>query len=161
MLFAEQIYAYCRLLQQRADVDIVLLGGSAEEDKATEIVQMRESGDRIEVALTGHSILEFVGLLAEVDLLLCGDTLALHIAPALGLPTVAIFGPTSFAEIHTFDGLIAKTREESLDCLVCQGDCNKELNCMSLLKMDHLVNLTIYHLHHATGRAESRTGKRD
>ena len=29
-------------------------------------------------------------LLSQVDLLICGDTLALHIATALGLPTMAV-----------------------------------------------------------------------
>ncbi len=150
MLYAEQIYAYCRLLRTHIDVDIVLLGGNAEEEKAARILSMRRPEDRVEAALTGNSILQFVGLLAEADVLLCGDTLALHIAPALALRTVAIFGPTSFAEIHTFDGLITKTRVATLDCLVCQGDCQKIDNCMSLMNLQTLVDLTLAQLSHGS-----------
>ena len=150
MLKAEQIYAYCQILLRKIDADVLLLGGDAEEEKGAAILAMRQPRDRIEAAFTGNSVLEFVGLLAEVDVLLCGDTLALHIAPALNLPTVAIFGPTSFAEIHTFDGLIAKTRVATLDCLVCQGDCQKHDNCMSLMDLAELVDLTLAQLSRAS-----------
>jgi len=149
MLYPEQIYSYSQRLRDRADVDVLLLGGDAETEKAASILAMRAPGDRIEAALTGHSVLEFLALLSQVDALLCGDTLALHIAPAIGLPTVAVFGPTSFAEIHTFDGLIAKTRVNSLDCLVCQGDCQKQRNCMTLMDLDELVELTLGQLQRA------------
>ena len=62
----------------------------------------------------------------------CGDTLAVHIASALRLPCVAVFGPTSLAEIPDFDGLIDKVAVSGLDCLVCYGDCDKPRNCMTL-----------------------------
>jgi heptosyltransferase-2 len=146
MLDPQQIYRYCKLLLDRVDADVVLLGGSAEAEKAATILSMRQSGDRIEAALTEDSVIEFVALLSQVDALLCGDTLALHLAPALGLPTVAIFGPTSFAEIHTFDGLITKARARGLDCFVCQGDCQKQDNCMTLIDLGELVELTIAQL---------------
>ncbi len=153
MLYAEQIYSYCRRLRERADVDMLLLGGNAETEKAAAILAMRRPGDCIEAALTGNSVLEFMALLSQVDTLLCGDTLALHIAPAIGLPTVAVFGPTSFAEIHTFDGLIAKVRARGLDCFVCQGDCQKQHNCMTLMDLDELVELTLGQLQRAAARS--------
>jgi ADP-heptose:LPS heptosyltransferase len=90
-----------------------------------------------------NSIAQFVAILANVDALLCGDTLALHVAAALGLPTVAVFGPTSPAEIFDFNGLIAKLWTSRLDCLICYGDCQKRDNCMSLIDLTELVNLTI------------------
>lgn len=146
MLSPEQIYEYSRSLCKRADVDVVLLGGGAEGEKVRSILQMRQPGDNIEAALTGDSVLEFVALLYEVDALLCGDTLALHVAPAVRLRTVAIFGPTSFAEIDTFDGLIIKMQARGLDCFVCQGDCQKQRNCMSLIDLNELVELTLVQL---------------
>jgi len=156
MLYPEQICRYARLLRQRIDVDVVLLGGNAEADKAAAIMAMRQPEDRIEVALTGDSVLDFLGLLSQVDALLCGDTLALHIATGLKLPTVAVFGPTTITEIHTYDGLIAKTRVESLPCLVCQGDCEKEQNCMSLMDLNELVELTVRQLRWGAGKSRDR-----
>jgi ADP-heptose:LPS heptosyltransferase len=146
MLYPDQIYHFARVLRERTDVDVLLLGGNAETEKAAAILSMRRPSDRIEAALTGNSVVDFLGLLSEVDALLCGDTLSLHIAPALGLPTVAVFGPTSFDEIHTFDGLIVKSRARGLDCFVCQGDCQKQQNCMTLIDLDELVELTVVQL---------------
>ncbi len=143
MLDAGQIYRYARLLGERAEVDTLLVGGRAEADKAAAILAMCGPDDPIRAALTENSVADFVAVLANVDALLCGDTLALHIAAALQLPTVAVFGPTSPAEIYDFNGLTAKLWTSRLDCLICYGDCQKRDNCMSLLDLAELVNLTI------------------
>ena len=142
MLNADQIYQYIRLLRDRIDIDVLLVGGSAEEERTNVVISLCNSEDRVRVALTASSIADFVAILNEVDVLLCGDTLALHIATALGLRTVAVFGPTSPSEIADFDGLVTKAWTEQLDCLVCYGDCTKQRNCMSLLDLEHLVGLT-------------------
>jgi ADP-heptose:LPS heptosyltransferase len=142
MLTAEQICHYIVVLSHRMDVDVLLVGGRAEAEKANAILEMCGKHDRLRVALTETSVAEFIAILNETDVLLCGDTLALHIATAIGLPSVAVFGPTSAAEILDFDGLIAKTWTPRLDCLVCYGDCTKQDNCMSLLDMDYLVKMT-------------------
>jgi ADP-heptose:LPS heptosyltransferase len=81
-------------------------------------------------------------VLAQADALLCGDTLALHVATALRLPTVCVVGPTSAAELADFDGLVAKAMVTELDCLGCYGDCRKTDNCMSLFHTADLVKLT-------------------
>jgi heptosyltransferase-2 len=129
-------------LRDRVEVDVLLVGGAAEVEKTNAIMVMCGAHSGVQVALTEKSIPEFVALLNEVDVLLCGDTLALHIAAAVGLPAVVIFGPTSSSEIFDFDGLLAKAWTNQLDCLGCYGDCAKDRNCMSLLELSHLVDLT-------------------
>jgi ADP-heptose:LPS heptosyltransferase len=146
MLYPEQIEQFARLLHDRADVDVVLTGGAGEAEKAAAILARFDESYRIGVALTPASIAEFVALLTQTHVLLCGDTLALHIASAIGLPTVAVFGPTSSAEIYDFAGLIKKVWTDRLDCLVCYGDCSKQDNCMSLLDIPELVGLTLAQL---------------
>ena len=146
MLNTERIHRYVRLLRQRADVDVLLVGGAAEAEKAKAIQAVSGPDDHIQTALTPTSIPEFVAILMQVDVLLCGDTLALHIATAIGLPTVAVFGPTSAAEIADFGGLVAKTWTPALDCLGCYGDCDKAANCMSLLDLEHVAELTVAQL---------------
>ena len=89
---------------------------------------------------SNHSPLEFSALIHECDVLLCGDTLALHIASALSVPSVALFGPTSSSEIHDYDGLIEKISWNALDCLCCYGDCRTGDDCMSLIPVDEIVN---------------------
>jgi ADP-heptose:LPS heptosyltransferase len=142
MLDAEHIARYARALRSRLDVDILLVGGATETRKAESILPRCDADGRVGVALTPSSIQEFVALLQQVDALLCGDTLALHVATAIGLPTVCVFGPTSEAEIPDFNGLIAKVSVKGLGCLGCYGDCSRTSNCMSLLMEEDLVDLT-------------------
>jgi ADP-heptose:LPS heptosyltransferase len=142
MLTAEQIYQYFLLLVQKLDVDVLLVGGRAENDKVNAILGLGSATPRLRAAVTDISVTEFAAILNETDALLCGDTLAMHIAAAIGLPTVAVFGPTSSSEIFDFDGLITKVWTPYLDCLVCYGDCTKKENCMSLLDLSYLVQLT-------------------
>ena len=159
MLNVEQIYSFIRCLCGGAKIDVVLVGGGAEEQKAKAISDLCNGEHRVRTALTSTSITEFVAVLEQVDVLLCGDTLALHVATAIGLPTVALFGPTSPAEIADFDGLVVKVWTDQLDCLVCYGDCAKQRNCMSTLDLEHLVALTRAQLTH-TRRQERDTSLR-
>ena len=142
MLEVDQIAAYARLARERLDADILLVGGPAEIGKTEAILAACGPGTPVRSALTSHSVPEFVGVLRQVDALLCGDTLALHIATAIGLPTVCLVGPTSSAELADFDGLVLKSSVDTLDCLGCYGDCRKVDNCMSLFDMGALVDLT-------------------
>ena len=143
MLDVAQVQQFIGRLRARVDADILLVGGAAEVAKTRAIVDAFGGDPHVQPALTERSIPEFVALLSQANVLFCGDTLALHIATALGLPTVAVFGPTSSAEIHDFDGLVTKVWTPDLDCLVCYGDCTKAGNCMSLLDIDRLVDLTV------------------
>lgn len=139
MLDAGQIVGLIRALWQRADVDVLLVGGAAEQDKTAAILTALPGEPRVMAALTGGSIGSFVAMLMQADVLLCGDTLALHVATAIGLPAVAVFGPTSIAEIADFDGLIEKIWAPGLDCLGCYGDCAKLRTCMTELDTAELA----------------------
>ena len=142
MLGPAQIAEYAQLARSRLNVDILLVGGPGEADKAKTTAAACGSDSPVRVALTSNSIPEFVAVLRQVDALLCGDTLALHIATAIGLPTVCVVGPTSSAELADFEGLIVKKSADALACLGCYGDCNKSENCMSLIGSEDLVDLT-------------------
>ncbi len=144
--------AYIALARAELDLDVMLVGGAAEEEKARAIVAMLGEDPRVQPFLTPASIAEFAATLMLADVLFCGDTLALHVATAIGLPTVAIFGPTSVAEIADFDGLVAKAWAHGLDCLGCYGDCAKSVNCMSSLDAARLVALTAEQLKRARRR---------
>jgi ADP-heptose:LPS heptosyltransferase len=137
---------YIRAAQHALGVDVMLVGGEAEIAKSDAIKAKFASDESVQLALTPESIPSFVATLMQSDTLFCGDTLALHIASAIDLPTVAIFGPTSAPEIPDFDGLVAKTWSRDLDCLGCYGDCGKTSNCMTQLDVAQLVSLTAQQL---------------
>lgn len=157
MIDAAQIAQCCALLRRTLDADVMLVGGAAEAEKTRMVLDLCGADERIRPVLTASSIPEFVAVLTQADVLLCGDTLALHIASAIGLPTVALFGPTSQAEIADFDGLIAKTWTDRLDCLCCYGDCSKAENCMTLLEPRRLAELVALQLRRAPAWQERST----
>ncbi len=71
--------------------------------------------------------------IAQCDALLTGDTLAMHIAWALNVPTAVLFGPTSLHEID-LDAHSVKMAAEELPCLACYlKTCEVDPHCMDRL----------------------------
>ncbi len=88
---------------------------------------------------TDNTLRHFFALLNLCDLLVTGDTLALHAATALNKKVVALFGPTSSAEIETY-GRIQKITSD-LDCLVCyKMTCDFKPNCMNSISHNLVFN---------------------
>jgi heptosyltransferase-2 len=79
-------------LQGEADADVILFGTSAEAGVATAIsAGMR----RPPVDLMGKTaIADLPALLSQCHLFIGNDSGAIHVAAAVGLPVVAVFGPT-------------------------------------------------------------------
>ncbi|MFA5011506.1 MAG: glycosyltransferase family 9 protein [Ignavibacteria bacterium] len=86
-----------------------------------------------------NSLREFASYINLCDVLVTGDTLALHVATALEVPSVCIFGPTSHTEIEDY-GLVRKIYP-NMDCLVCyKNKCDFKPNCMELVTTDMVFN---------------------
>lgn len=110
------------------DYYVFLYGGSYEKERNDQLSKLHAS--RVINTGTENSLREFFTLLNLCDILLTGDTLAMHAATALKKKVVALFGPTSANEIETY-GLITKI-QSNLDCLVCyKMDCDFDPNCMN------------------------------
>ncbi len=76
----------------RRDADVILFGTTAEAAVSCAIAS--ELG-RAPIDLVGKtSIAELPGLLSQCHLFLGNDSGAMHVAAAVGLPVVAVFGPT-------------------------------------------------------------------
>ncbi|MBM3293350.1 MAG: glycosyltransferase family 9 protein [Candidatus Aminicenantes bacterium] len=88
------------LLRRRLGANLFLLGGPRE--KAFNADLKRRSPVKIHDTGTGNSLLEFAGFLAEMDVVVASDTLAMHLALALKRKTVVLFGPTAPAEIELY-----------------------------------------------------------
>jgi heptosyltransferase II len=79
-------------LQAEADADVILFGtvGEANVSKAIS-AEMRQSP----IDLTGKTaIADLPALLSQCHLFIGNDSGAIHVAAAVGLPVVAVFGPT-------------------------------------------------------------------
>lgn len=81
-----------RALRARAAVNLVVLGGPADAAPCAQLTSAIGAGAHNRCGRT--SLLELGGLLRELDLLITVDSGPMHMAAAVGTPTVAIFGPT-------------------------------------------------------------------
>jgi heptosyltransferase-2 len=79
-------------LQSQADADVILFGTAAESAVSSAIAsEMRHPP----VNLTGKTaIADLPALLSQCHLFMGNDSGAMHVAAAVGLPVVAVFGPT-------------------------------------------------------------------
>lgn len=75
---------------------LVIIGGSADGDAARAIGEHAQAaGMPLPIDATGRlPLLASAALLARAGALITNDSLPLHLASAMGTPTVAIFGPT-------------------------------------------------------------------
>jgi heptosyltransferase II len=77
----------------------LLLGGPRERPLAAEVLRLAPEAGCVDT--TGNPVGEAMALLSLAALCVGGDTGLVHAARALGVPTVAVFGPTS-PEAHDF-----------------------------------------------------------
>jgi lipopolysaccharide heptosyltransferase II len=79
-------------LQSEVDADVILFGTAAETSVSTAIsAEMR----RPPIDLTGKTaIADLPALLSQCHLFIGNDSGAMHVAAAVGLPVVVVFGPT-------------------------------------------------------------------
>jgi len=87
----ENFLAVAKHFAEKPRVKIVLLGAAGDAPVAEAIASYLPGAEN----RTGKtSLAEFMAALASVRLVVCNDSGAMHLASALGVPTVAIFGST-------------------------------------------------------------------
>ena len=136
MISTEQTITLINKIQKVEKVKVLLLGGPEERNKNRDIIEKTQN-----VIDTGcdNSLREFCAIVSLCDVVICGDTLALHIASGLRKRIVALFGPTSYAEIENYE-FITKIQSD-INCLCCYSSCNKHPNCMDLIDMDKITEM--------------------
>jgi heptosyltransferase-2 len=80
-----------RALKANHSSDIIVISGRADREVLDE---MLGALDFQPVLLTGQTIGRVAAVMKQLDLLICNDTGVLHVAAAVGCPTLALFGPT-------------------------------------------------------------------
>jgi heptosyltransferase-2 len=115
---------YAELAQQLAEAgnSVWVLGGPNEAPLAREIAAA--GGPRVR-DLTGTDLRDAIIALAAVDAAVTNDSGLMHVAAAIGTPTIALFGPTSprlWAPLNPLAAAIEPARERQ--CPQCgQTDC--------------------------------------
>jgi heptosyltransferase-2 len=104
----------------------ILLFGGPDDIEPNEII-MRLAGDDI-IEVKTKSIMDSIALMQRMSLFVSNDSALMHIAGALDLPTIAIFGPTNETYVHPW-----KTKYEivhtGIECRPCFYYSPKPLTC--------------------------------
>lgn len=95
---ADNFAALGKRLQAKTGGTIVLLGGPQETERNTRLKQRLGHGC-VDLG-TDNPLRHFAAMVGGLDLLVTGDTMALHVALAQGVPSIALFGPTPPQEVE-------------------------------------------------------------
>jgi ADP-heptose:LPS heptosyltransferase len=125
-----------KLLLEQTQASILLYGGPSEKERNEYLSRLHPT--RVVNTGADNSLRQFFALVTLSDVFLTGDTLALHVATALKKKVIALFGPTSAAEIDSYNGQIVKVQAD-LDCLVCyKPRCDFNPNCINSITPERL-----------------------
>lgn len=135
--FAESFAATLELLR---DVPCVLVGfGEHDAAAAAEILARTERSSV--VSLVGHtSVKQLAAVLSHCDVLLSADSGPMHLATAVGTPTVALFGSTDPAATGPYDG-VSRVLYKGLPCAPCGNHptCGGRYECMRAITPDEVA----------------------
>lgn len=127
-------------LEKEEGVKVVLLGGPEEVETAEKIKkELLVKGADIIDGGCNNTVRNFIALVDICDIVVTGDTLAMHIATGMKKHVVAFFGPTSASEIELYgqgEKIIA-----AKDCVCCyRQQCNINPYCVETITVDEIYN---------------------
>jgi heptosyltransferase-2 len=121
-------------LAKEMDLDVVIIGSEVERTIAESIQKRMRS--RVAV-LNGQTSLEtLIGVISGSSLVLTNDSGPMHMAAALGVPTVAVFGATDDVVTGPW-GPHARVVKEPVECSPCMlRECPIDHRCMTRVSAD-------------------------
>jgi len=117
---------------------VALIGSDHERPISEEIRDRMKSSAAM---LTGRTSLEtLIGVLAESSLMITNDSGPMHIAAALGIPTIAVFGSTDERVTGPY-GPRTRIVKHPVECSPCLlRDCPIDHRCMNGVSVDDVCN---------------------
>jgi heptosyltransferase-2 len=131
---AERFAATADRLARQDGLQPLIVGARGDVEVANEVRRLMQTPA---VNLAGQtSIAELKAVLSLASLMLSNDTGAAHVAAALGVPTVVIFGPTEDFATRPLSASAAVVRQP-VDCSPCMyRDCPIDHRCMTRVEVD-------------------------
>ena len=136
--FAEAADRLCRTIRESRgqQVSVVIVGGKEEEQLGQEIAARLSSRSLVLSGAT--TIRELMAALKRCEVLLTNDSGPMHVANALQVPVVSIFGSTDWRKTAPFgnpDGLV----RQPVDCAPCMLlECPIDHRCMTRVTVDQV-----------------------
>ncbi len=135
----------------RGIVAAVILGGASERDvceAVRAIIETKSHGQIRTLNLAGRGEIRQTGaVLARAALLLTNDSGLMHLGAALGVPLVAVFGPTDWVTTApwTSRARIVRVETECAPCLL--RHCPIDHRCMKRVEPEAVVRAALELLH--------------
>ncbi|MBN2206507.1 MAG: lipopolysaccharide heptosyltransferase II [Candidatus Aminicenantes bacterium] len=135
--FAERFAATADRLRSRHKAEILLVGSPGETALAEKVAAAMRKRPHV---LTGRPTLrELLGLLGRAALVLTNDSGPMHMANALGVPVVGVFGPTDPRRTGPVQPPSAVIKKDAA-CWPClYRGCPYDHRCMSAVGVDDVV----------------------
>lgn len=124
-------------LARERGAKVAILGSAAERTLGEEIASRMQAPVRV---LCGETSLRaLVGVLSRLSLLLTNDSGPMHLAAALGVPVVAVFGPTDPTETSPVGA--HRVVREPVPCAPCLlRECPIDHRCMTRVTVERVVH---------------------
>lgn len=121
---AEKFIELAKMLHKKYMAHILLFGTETALNQ-TILKEIKHFGYLPKVS----SIITSIALMKKCNLFISNDTALMHIASALQVPTIAIFGYTNFNELHPWKSKYKIVRKE-LDCSPCFFNSPYPVKCI-------------------------------
>ncbi len=128
-----------RLVFARTDRSVILTGGLEDTERGRVIVSLVGGEGRL-LDCTGRTSLKILGgLFLSADTVVTGDTGPMHIASALGVRTIGLFGPADPGRTGPFNHLDLVVRT-GVSCAPCGRRRCRDLKCMESISAEEVYN---------------------
>lgn len=132
---------FCQVILRKIKCRFLVLWGPGDELDATEIY----------TALKGNSVLapqtdvaEMAGLISRCDMVIANDSGPMHIAAAMKIPTLGIFGPTDPEKHGPYSPNSDFIIRDELHCIICNKlECPYNHECMTELSAELLLSKVV------------------
>jgi heptosyltransferase-2 len=133
----ERYAAVGDLVARRTGARVAIVGGAAERPLGEAIAGAMVT--RPLVLCGDTSLGELVGVLSHLRAFVTNDSGPMHLAAALGVPLVAVFGPTDWRETAP-SGPRARLVREDVECAPCLlRECPIDHRCMRRVTVDRVA----------------------
>jgi len=139
--FPERFAAVADKLSKKFSAQVVVLGGKSDGETAQEVLKL--SASKL-INLAGQtSLLEAIYLISQCRLFISNDSGLMHIAGALNIPTVAIFGSTNPVTTSPVGNQSVIVRKE-VPCSPClKKTCPTDFRCMRMISVEDVLTVAL------------------
>lgn len=132
-----------RIHREKPDVEILLLGSAKEKEKIARISGPGRSSGKIHNLAGQLGLRQAIAAISLCNLFISNDSGPMHIASSLGLPMIALFGPTRSHKTGPLNKN-AKIIHYPVECAPCNHrECPLDHRCMKAISVDEVYETLV------------------